>query len=124
MIILKTRIFDKWAKAHGIQNGQLLKLAWELQQGLQDGILGGSLYKKRLAIAGKGKRGGGRTIIAYKKQRMLIFLLAYSKNKQADLSVAEKIACEELAKDILNMSAENVQRLIMNGEFVEIKVQQ
>ena len=35
---------------------------------------GGGLYKKRMALAGRGKRGGARTIVAYNKGDVFFFV--------------------------------------------------
>jgi hypothetical protein len=40
----------------------------EISAGLYDANLGGHLYKKRIGLKGKGRRGGVRTIVAFKKE--------------------------------------------------------
>ena len=39
----------------------------EMARGLIDADLGGGLVKKRLGLAGRGKRGGARTLVATNK---------------------------------------------------------
>jgi|SRR5688500_16547925 hypothetical protein len=51
----------------------------------------GGARKLRIRLAGRGKRGGARTIYAYFVERERIyFLLTYAKNEQADLSEEQK----------------------------------
>src|SRR3989338_4597375 len=45
----------------------------EITRGLFDANLGGHIYKKRISIGSKGKRGGARTIIAYKAHNKSLF---------------------------------------------------
>jgi hypothetical protein len=55
--------------------------------------LGGSLFKLRLALAGRGKRGGARVIYGWRRAPGVIVLLAlYAKNAQADLTPAQLAA--------------------------------
>jgi hypothetical protein len=38
---------------------------YEIERGLIDDDLGGHVMKKRVAVGGRGKRGGVRTLLAY-----------------------------------------------------------
>ena len=58
MRVFKTRYFDRWSKGERLSVGDLQKSVKELEDGLVEADLGGYLYKKRIAIPGKGKRGG------------------------------------------------------------------
>lgn len=66
MLIYKTRWFTKWAKKQGITDQALIQSVDEIDQGLASADLGGSVYKKRVAMQGQGKRGATRVILAYK----------------------------------------------------------
>lgn len=51
----------------------------------------GGARKLRIALAGRGKRGGARTIYLFAPEREAIFVLAtYAKNERADLSPADQ----------------------------------
>ncbi len=63
----------------------------------------GGLRKLRIAVAGRGKRGGGRVIYFFHDEAMPLFLLAaFAKNDRADLSARERAdlarLCEALVK--------------------------
>jgi hypothetical protein len=64
---------------------------------------GGGIRKMRLAIGGRGKRGGARVIYFHHSSGLPIFLLAvFAKNERSDLTPAERRslagACKEIAK--------------------------
>lgn len=64
---------------------------------------GGGIRKMRLAIGGRGKRGGARVIYYYHSLTIPVFLLAvFAKNERSDLSAKERrslaSAVKELAK--------------------------
>ena len=77
MRILKTRYFNKWARKEQVSDTSLWGAIREIQDGLIDADLGGSVYKKR--IASKGKRAGVRTILAYRSRKFAFFLLSFLK---------------------------------------------
>lgn len=55
--------------------------------------LGGALFKLRVALAGRGRRGGARVIYGWRRADGVVVLLAlYAKNAQADLSAAQLAA--------------------------------
>ena len=61
--VFKTKTFDRWAqKLRG--DAELCRAAREIAQGLFEADLGGGICKKRVAIAGMGKSGGTRTLVA------------------------------------------------------------
>ena len=82
MRIFKTRWFQQWAKQQGLADEVLLNAVREMEQGLVDAVLGGSVYKKRVPIQGRGKRGGARTLLAFRTEERAFFLFGFTKNKQ------------------------------------------
>lgn len=69
MRIFATKGFTKWAAGEGIEDASLCIAAAEIVKGVFDADLGGSLYKKRLAREGQGKREGFRLIVGYRSPR-------------------------------------------------------
>lgn len=64
MRVFKNRIFQRWAEKEGLDDVRLRMAVAEIERGLIDAELGGHVIKKRVAINGKGKRSGYRTLIA------------------------------------------------------------
>ncbi len=57
----------------------------------------GGVRKIRLALAGRGKRGGARVIYYFHNEHIPLFLLAaYGKNEKANLTKAERNAMKRL----------------------------
>jgi len=53
MRIFKSKWFNKWAEKEGLTDKALTAAIAEMDDGLNDGDLGGHVYKKRAAIQGK-----------------------------------------------------------------------
>ena len=62
--IFRTRTFSRWMRKAGVSDSDLTRAVDEMMQGLVAAGLGGHLLKKRVAVPGRGKRGGARTILA------------------------------------------------------------
>lgn len=72
MRLYKTKVFYKWAAREGLTDSALQVAVDELVQGIGD-ALGGGVYKKRVALPGRGKRSGARTLLAFKKGESVFF---------------------------------------------------
>ena len=57
-----------------ITDSSLCAAVLEMTQGLIDADLGGGVVKKRVGLAGRGKRGGARTLLATNKSNRWFFL--------------------------------------------------
>ncbi|MGE6608854.1 type II toxin-antitoxin system RelE/ParE family toxin [Halomonas sp. NPDC076908] len=73
----------------------------EMSQGLIDANLGGDIVKKRVALPGRGKRGGARTIVATKMADRWFFIFGFSKNERATIDKDEMELFQEVAKALL-----------------------
>nr|MCH9769421.1 type II toxin-antitoxin system RelE/ParE family toxin [Gammaproteobacteria bacterium] len=89
MRIFKARFFAKWARKERLSDNLLWRAVCEMEQGLVDADLGGHVYKKRIALQGRGKRGGARSIIAYQVAEKAFFIFGYSKNEKVSMSAEE-----------------------------------
>ena len=118
--IFKTRAFVTAFKKVDIADTLLVTAVQELSQGLHDGDLGGGLYKKRLAIGGKGKRGSVRTLVATRAGERWFYLYGFKKNERADITPREQAALKALAKDLLGLSQEELQVALRDGAILEI----
>lgn len=55
--VFKTRAFIRTMRKSGLTDGVLCAAVQEMIRGLVDADLGGGVLKKRIALAGRGKRG-------------------------------------------------------------------
>lgn len=120
MRILLTRYFARWAKREGLSYHKILNMVTELQSGLHDGNLGGSIYKKRIGIGNRGKRSSVRTIIAFKISSNIFCLYGYPKNERDNIDCDELNAFKKAAKYYLNLHDNEINLLIKNGELIEV----
>lgn len=89
MRIFKNKAFNKWA-AKTVLSGDTLRAAVdEMERGLIDANLGGHVVKKRVAVGGRGKSGGFRTLLAYKSGDRAFFMYGFAKNVRANVSADE-----------------------------------
>ena len=121
MRILKNKPFHLWAKELGLSDASLTKTVEELSQGLYEANLGGSIYKKRVAVANQGKRGGARTIIAFKMHEKAFFIYGFSKSKKENIKRKEEDALKNLAKIYFSYNENEIEQAIKIGEFFEVK---
>ena len=121
MRIFKYRTFCQWAKKEGVSDSALKKAVDEIENGLFDAKLGNGLYKKRVARTGQGKRGGYRTILAFKEKERSIFMYGYAKNDRDNISDKEEAVYKKLATYYLEISNKQLGALIHAGELTEVK---
>ena len=65
--VFKTRHFSRWMRKTELTDTALCNAVVEMRQGLIDADFGGSIVKKCVGLAGRGKRGGARTLVATNK---------------------------------------------------------
>ncbi len=121
MRVFKNKWFARWARTEGIADSILLQAAAEIVAGQVEADLGGYLFKKRLARAGTGKRGGYRTLIGYQRPNAerIIFLYAFAKNAKANISDKEKEALILVAEAFISATDAQIALLLKKGSLVE-----
>jgi len=62
-MIIKTKKFDRWARKTALTDASRIAVE-EMVEGLIDADLGGGVFKKRVALPGRGKSGSVRTLLA------------------------------------------------------------
>jgi len=123
---LKYLKFHKEAQSEGILDSDLVEISSDFLGldaiGQQRFSLGAGLYKLRLASkTGRGKSGGSRAILAYKKDDRLIWIHAFSKNDKGNVSKKDLEKLKGLSEIYLNLSKSALQVLIECGDLIEIK---
>lgn len=122
MKIYKHKNFDQWAKSEGFNlNDDMLKQAVEeMNAGLYEANLGSGLYKKRVAMRGKGKRGGYRVLLAFKKELRSFYVYGFAKKDKANINEKEKSVYKDLAKVLLNADEKILAKMIKQGSLIEV----
>lgn len=119
MRIYKTKWFHRWAAREGLTDTALQAAVMEMANGLAD-ALGGHVYKKRIGLPGRGKRGGVRTLIAFRRGDRAIYLYGYPKNERANISDRELEALRLLAAQLLSYSDQDIEKAISADEMIEV----
>lgn len=119
--IFMVKSFKKWLQKQNINTDILIEIVKEIQDGLVDADLGNFLYKKRIPVHGKGKRGGARTLVAYKKNSRLFFLHGFAKNEKDNITNKEKIALIEYVNLYMGFSKQQLNNSMECRELIEVK---
>ena len=120
MRIFKNRHFDRWAAKEGLTDYALTEAVQEIGEGLVDANLGGSVYKKRVAIEGQGKSGGLRTLLAFRKEERTFFMYGFAKNQRSNVSQRELKALKQLAKEYLGYEGTDLDKAVEAGALIEV----
>lgn len=89
-------------------------------QGLIDADLGGRVFKKRVPLSGRGKRGGARTIIGSNPQDRWFFLYGFEKKDRGKIEGRELAALQKIAAALLAMDPKLLEKAVAESELEEI----
>ncbi|BCG63148.1 MAG: toxin [Methyloprofundus sp.] len=120
MRVFKYKTFIKWAKKQRISDGDLKKAIIETQKGLMDANLGGHVYKKRIGVQGRGKRGAYRTILLMKVGDTAIFAHGFTKGDIGNITKNELEAFKTMAEAFLNLSDKQLVALTKKQSLIEV----
>jgi hypothetical protein len=122
MRLLTNRTFRRWAEKEGLTNVDLRHALAEIEAGLIDADLGGGVIKKRIALAGRGKSAGARTLLVYRAAKRAVFVYGFSKSDKANVTSIELKALKNLASELLSYNEGIVDQLVLSGVFTEVKI--
>jgi hypothetical protein len=92
----------------------------EIAAGLVDANLGGSVYKKRVPMSGRGKSGGGRVLVATRLAERWFLLFGFAKNERDTIDERELAALQMTARALLDMDLRSLEKALQAGELTEI----
>src|SRR5260370_37255900 len=118
--MFKTRTFARWSRKAQISDKALLKAIAEMAAGLVDADLGGSVYKKRVPLPGRGKSGGARILVATRHVNRWFLLYGFDKNEQANIDDRAVAALQKLANAVFSVTAAQLEHTVAERELVEI----
>lgn len=117
----KLKDFAKWAKRERISDKSLIEISAEMSRGLLGDRLGANIYKKRIKVDGRGKRGGGRVIVLFKDRDVTLFLYGYLKNEQGSISENEERQLRLFASEFSKLTPVDRAKLRMEGKLITIE---
>ena len=120
MQVFVTKTFDRWMRKSRLSEERILLTALETFSGLSVVDLGAGLIKKRIAIAGRGKRSAARVISATRKQGRYFFLHGFQKNERTNLDEHELDYVRRIAKDLLDLTQQELAVAIQAGQLIEV----
>jgi hypothetical protein len=118
--VFKTRHFERWMRKIELTDLVLCKAVTEMVSGLIDADLGGGVVKKRVALSGRGKRSGARTLVATNKATRWFFVFGFAKNEKDNISDAERQWLQAMADDMLARTDKQLDRAVDEGALLEI----
>jgi len=118
--VFKTRHFSRWMRKTELTDSALLNAVEEMAQGLIDADLGGGVVKKRIGLAGRGKRGGARTLVATNKGNRWFFVFGFEKNERANIVDDELEALRDIAEQLLARTGQQLDEAVKEGALQEI----
>ncbi len=121
MRVFKNRAFAKWATKEGLPDSVLMAAVDEMDRGLVDADLGGHVMKKRVAIEGRGKSGGVRTLLAYQAGDRAFFIYGFAKNARTNIKNVELKALKAYAALLLSYSDEALSDAASQGVLIEVQ---
>lgn len=119
--VFKVRTFGRWSRKAGIRDDVLSKAVGEMARGLIDADLGGHVFKKRVPVPGRGKRGGARTIVGSDLGDRCFFLYGFEKNERDNIDARELDGFREIARTLLSMDSKLLEKTLREGEIEEIR---
>ena len=104
----------------GLHDTHLKDAVAEIIRGLVDADLGQGIFKKRIALPGRGKRSGARSIVAFKIDNRSIFIYGFAKNEKDNISKSDEEQLKQYAKVLLGFTEQKIKNAIKIGELIEV----
>ncbi|CAI1561528.1 type II toxin-antitoxin system RelE/ParE family toxin [Serratia proteamaculans] len=122
--IYLTKTFQAFSAHERISDATVIKAAREIQNQLYDANLGSCVYKKRVARAGGGKRGGYRVLIAFRDEDRFFFMRGFAKNEMDNIASDELVGLKRLAALYLDYSPFRLYQLVNDKRLRRLTYEQ
>ena len=119
--VFVTKTFARWMRKSQVTDLDILGATQEMLQGLIDANLGGHLVKKPVALRGRGKSAGARTIVATKFEHRWIFLFGFEKNERSNIDANELKVLQELAASLLDLDQKAIASAVNAGQLFQLQ---
>jgi hypothetical protein len=118
--VFKVRGFTRFQRKEGMGDKALCKAVRDATARLIDADLGHGLIKQRVARPGQGKRGGYRTIIAFRVKDRAVFLFGFAKSRKADLEPDELADLVKVGARWLRADNDTIEAAIADDRLTEV----
>ncbi len=119
MRIFRTKVFTRFANKESIDDSALCAAVRQAEV-KPDAELGGGVIKQRVARKNKGKSGGYRTIIVFRKGSRAVFVYGFAKSTMANIDAKQRDAFKKLAPTFLDASESMLVKMLKSGEIAEV----
>ena len=120
MRVFRTKSFGRFQRKEGIADAALCEAVRRAECGLVDADLGHGLIKQRVARPGEGRRGGFRTVIAYRVSDRAVLLFGFAKSDQANLSQDDERDLKDYGALLLALDAGGIGKMLAAKELTEV----
>jgi hypothetical protein len=118
--VFKTKIFARYARKEGVSDDSICEAVDRAGRGLIDADLGGGLIKQRISRPGRGRSGGFRVILLWRRRDLGIFLHGFAKNERDNIDDRDLADLKDLAAMYLGYRAAQLDRAVAKGELLEV----
>jgi hypothetical protein len=119
--IYKTKVFLRFQRKEGVADAALCEAIARANEGLIDADLGRGLIKQRVPREGAGRRGGFRTIVAYRAGARAVFIYGFAKNVRDNIAAADEREMADTGALLLGLDARGIETMILGGELWEVE---
>ena len=121
MNVYLTRPVQKWAKGNGVTNKVLKDAAIEVADGQYDASHGAGVYKKRIASKdGKGKSGGGRTLLVWNNGDRIVYVFGFDKSEMDNVPAKALKAFKAQAREWKSLTDNEMKQAVECGAIKKI----
>jgi hypothetical protein len=119
--VFKVKSFLRFQRGARIEDDALARAVELAESGLVDADLGGGVIKQRVARSGEGKRGGYRTIVAYRRGHRAVFLFGFGKSERSNIRHDELTELQAQSRVLLRLSDDQVQMAMEQHVMMEVE---
>ena len=120
MRIFKLKGFARWQRGESLEDRSLCAAVVAIERKQIDADLGGGLIKQRVARPGQGKRGGFRTLLAYRVGERVVFLYGFAKSERDNIGPKELARLRVAAREFLAMTDDELEERIADDDMTEV----
>ena len=120
MRVYKTKEFSRYARRESIRDAVLYEAACRAALGSIDANPGGGLIKQWVARPGAGRRGGYRTLMAFRAGDLTIYLYGFAKSERDNIESDELAFWRKVAGGFLKLEPSALDALLKDQDIIEV----